>query len=81
MVDEAFDHAVIDALRRHDIEFFRSAPLHKLMSGSSEIRNWICLAGAGRARSRLGVVHARLPHAALTGTGLCFASFRPGASP
>ena len=46
LVDKAFDHAVIDALRRQDTAFFRAAPLHKLMSGSSEIRNWICLAGA-----------------------------------
>src|SRR5579883_2940214 len=45
VVDEAFDHALIDALRRKDNAFFRNAPLTKLMSGSSEIRNWICLAG------------------------------------
>ncbi len=79
LVDEEFDHAVIDAFRRHDVEFFRSAPLHKLMSGSSEIRNWICLAGAV-ARFELDWVSYtpgyRTP--ALTGTGLCFASFRRG---
>jgi len=82
LVDEEFDHSVIDAFRRHDTEFFRSAPLHKLMSGSSEIRNWICLAGAVKAFDLDWVSYTpgyRTP--ALTGTGLCFASFRPGVSP
>ncbi len=81
VVDEAFDHAVIEALKHHDTEFFRSAPLHKLMSGSSEIRNWICLAGAVSGLELDWVSYTpgyRTP--ALTGTGLCFASFRPGAS-
>jgi hypothetical protein len=79
VVDEAFDHAVIDALRRRDIAFFRDAPLHKLMSGSSEIRNWICLAGAVSDMDMDWVSYTpgyRTP--ALTGTGLCFAGFRPG---
>jgi hypothetical protein len=77
LVDEAFDHAVLDALRRKDIAFFRNAPLRKLQSGSSEIRNWICLAGAA---SKLDVAWTnyvpgyRTP--ALTGTGLAFASLR-----
>jgi 3-O-methylgallate 3,4-dioxygenase len=82
VVDEEFDHSVIDAFKGHDIEFFRSAPLHKLMSGSSEIRNWICLAGAVAALDLDWVSYTpgyRTP--ALTGTGLCFASFRPGAQP
>jgi hypothetical protein len=79
LVDESFDHAVIDAFKRHDTEFFRTAPLHKLMSGSSEIRNWICLAGSVAAMDLDWVSYTpgyRTP--ALTGTGLCFASFRPG---
>lgn len=81
VVDEAFDHAVIDAFRHGDREFFRTAPLHKLMSGSSEIRNWICLAGAVNGFGLDWVSYTpgyRTP--ALTGTGLCFTSFRPGAS-
>jgi 3-O-methylgallate 3,4-dioxygenase len=79
LVDEAFDHAVIDALRRHDTAFFRAAPLHKLQSGSSEIRNWICLAGAVAALELDWVSYNpgyRTP--ALSGTGLCFARFRQG---
>jgi 3-O-methylgallate 3,4-dioxygenase len=79
LVDQDFDHAVIDAFSRKDIEFFRTAPLHKLMSGSSEIRNWICLAGAVQALDLDWVSYTpgyRTP--ALTGTGLCFAGFRNG---
>jgi 3-O-methylgallate 3,4-dioxygenase len=77
VVDEAFDLAVIDALRRKDAAFFRNAPLTKLMSGSSEIRNWICLAGAVGPLDLAWASYVpgyRTP--ALSGTGLCFASFR-----
>ena len=77
IVDEAFDHAVIEALRRKDAAFFRNAPLTKLMSGSSEIRNWLCLAGTLGSMELDWVSYVpgyRTP--ALSGTGLCFASFR-----
>ena len=77
VVDEAFDHAVIEALRRKDKAFFRNAPLTKLMSGSSEMRNWICLAGTLGTMELDWVSYVpgyRTP--ALSGTGLCFASFR-----
>ena len=69
--------AVIDALRRKDANFFRNAPLTKLMSGSSEIRNWICLAGAAMPLDMVWSSYVpgyRTP--ALSGTGLTFASFR-----
>jgi catalytic LigB subunit of aromatic ring-opening dioxygenase len=77
VVDEVFDRALIDALRRKDATFFRNAPLNKLMSGSSEIRNWICLAGAAGPLELEWASYVpgyRTP--ALSGTGLCFASFR-----
>jgi 3-O-methylgallate 3,4-dioxygenase len=77
VVDEAFDHAVVEALRRKDAAFFRNAPLTKLMSGSSEMRNWICLAGTLGSMEMQWVSYVpgyRTP--ALSGTGLCFASFR-----
>ena len=77
VVDEAFDRALLDALHRKNATFFRTAPLAKLQSGSSEIRNWICLAGASGALD-VGwtsyVPGYRTP--ALTGTGLAFASLR-----
>jgi hypothetical protein len=77
VVDEAFDHALMDALRRKDAAFFRNAPLTKLMSGSSEMRNWICLAGTLGPMEMQWVSYVpgyRTP--ALSGTGLCFASFK-----
>lgn len=77
VVDEAFDHAVIEALRQRNTKFFRTAPLTKLMSGSSEMRNWFCLAGALGSLEMQWVSYVpgyRTP--ALSGTGLCFASFR-----
>jgi hypothetical protein len=77
VVDEAFDRALIDALGRKDAAFFQNAPLTKLMSGSSEIRNWICLAGAAEPLDLAWASYVpgyRTP--ALSGTGLCFASFR-----
>jgi 3-O-methylgallate 3,4-dioxygenase len=76
LVDEALDRAVLDALARKDADALRGLPLAKLQSGSSEIRNWICLGGA--------VAHLDLDWAeyvpgyrtpALTGTGLGFARF------
>jgi 3-O-methylgallate 3,4-dioxygenase len=76
VVDEAFDRSLIDALHRKDQAFFGNAPLTKLMSGSSEMRNWICLAGALGALELRWVSYVpgyRTP--ALSGTGLCFASF------
>jgi Catalytic LigB subunit of aromatic ring-opening dioxygenase len=77
VVDEAFDRALIEALRRRDGAFFRDAPPAKLQSGSSEIRNWICLAGAVAGLDLAWASYVpgyRTP--ALSGTGLCFASFR-----
>jgi Catalytic LigB subunit of aromatic ring-opening dioxygenase len=76
VVDEAFDSSLIEALRRKDLSFFRKAPLTKLMSGSSEMRNWICLAGTLGPLELQWVSYVpgyRTP--ALSGTGLCFASF------
>ena len=57
--------------------FFRNAPLTKLMSGSSEMRNWICLAGTLGALQMQWVSYVPgYRTSALSGTGLCFASFR-----
>ena len=45
-VDEALDRGVLDACKRNDGEALCSIPAEKLNSGSSEIRNWITVAGA-----------------------------------
>jgi 3-O-methylgallate 3,4-dioxygenase len=76
VVDEAFDGSLIEALRRKDLAFFRAAPLTKLMSGSSEMRNWICLAGTlGPLEMQWATYVPGYRTPALSGTGLCFASF------
>ena len=45
-VDEELDRKVLDACKRNDGEALSSIPPNKLSSGSSEIRNWITVAGA-----------------------------------
>jgi 3-O-methylgallate 3,4-dioxygenase len=74
VVDEDLDRGVIDALARKNSEALQTMPRHKLNSGSSEIRMWICVAGAVEhlnfAWSRY-VPGYRTP--AGSGTGLGFA--------
>jgi 3-O-methylgallate 3,4-dioxygenase len=74
VVDEALDRGFIDMLRRRDADAIRNLPREKLNSGSSEIRNWICVGGAVEHLS-LEWSHYepgyRTP--AGTGTGLGFA--------
>jgi Catalytic LigB subunit of aromatic ring-opening dioxygenase len=45
-VDEQLDRGVLAACRDNDGEALASIPVDKLNSGSSEIRNWIAVAGA-----------------------------------
>lgn len=45
-VDEDLDRGLLDACKRRDAEYLSSIPVEKLNSGSSEIRNWITVAGA-----------------------------------
>jgi len=46
VVDEALDRDFIDMLKRKDAKGIEGMPRQKLNSGSSEIRNWIAVAGA-----------------------------------
>jgi hypothetical protein len=46
VVDEALDRGVLDAIARKDAGALQSLPRRKLNSGSSEIRMWLCAAGA-----------------------------------
>jgi hypothetical protein len=74
VVDEDLDRGVLGACARKDAEALQSLPRRKLNSGSSEIRMWICVAGAAEhldfAWSRY-VPGYRTP--AGSGTGLGFA--------
>ena len=72
-VDEDLDHRVMDALRIRDEAALASIPRNLLNSGNSEIRNWLCMAGASwhlQLRSMNYLPCYRTP--AGTGTGLCF---------
>lgn len=73
-VDEAMDRAIIEALRMNDQAFLSALDPRKLKAGSSEIRNWLVVAGAAAGMELSWVSYTpgyRTP--ALTGTGLCFA--------
>jgi Catalytic LigB subunit of aromatic ring-opening dioxygenase len=74
VVDEALDRGLIDMMRRKDAAAIQALPREKLDSGSSEIRNWICVAGAVEHLSLEWSLYEpgyRTP--AGTGTGLGFA--------
>lgn len=74
VVEEDLDRPVIEALRKKDASFLANLDPRRLKAGSSEIRNWLVVAGAAMdlELSWLSYTPAyRTP--ALTGTGLCFA--------
>ena len=74
VVEEDLDRAVIEALKRKDTSALASLDPRRLKAGSSEIRNWIVVAGAATDLGLSWVSYTpayRTP--ALTGTGLCFA--------
>lgn len=75
-VDEELDGRVIRALRQRDAGALCGLARNQLNSGNSEIRNWICMAGAVEhlTLGSLQYIPAyRTP--AGTGTGLCFADW------
>jgi hypothetical protein len=76
-VDEELDRAVLAACRTNDGEALASIPAAKLNSGSSEIRNWITVAGA--AGHLKNVWQDYIPcyrSAAGTGCGMGFALWK-----
>jgi hypothetical protein len=46
LVDEDFDRAILKACADRDVAFLQNLPRNKLHAGSSEILNWVALAGA-----------------------------------
>lgn len=46
VVDEAFDRSVLRALESKNVAELTSFPAQRLVSGTSELRNWLVLAGA-----------------------------------
>lgn len=49
VIDEELDRAFIKALEEHDVDFLKSIPANLMTSGTSELRNWIAVAGAANA--------------------------------
>ncbi len=80
VVDEDLDLKVIDGIRRRDYGFLGGIDAKLLQAGSSEIRNWIAVAECARDLELGWVKYIpgyRTP--AQTGTGLCFAEWKPKA--
>ncbi|HMA00609.1 MAG TPA: hypothetical protein VKP66_21905 [Steroidobacteraceae bacterium] len=77
LVDEDFDRAILKACADKDAAFLQNLPRNKLNSGSSEILNWVGVAGACEHLDLDWFDYVpgyRTP--AGTGTGLSFASWR-----
>src|SRR5215510_4631262 len=76
LVDEDLDRAVLKACADKDAHFLRNLPRNKLHAGSSEILNWVALAGSVEHLDMNWFEYVpgyRTP--AGTGTGLSFASW------
>ena len=76
LVDEDFDRAILKACADKDAAFLQSLPRNKLNAGSSEILNWVALAGAAEHLDMSWFEYVpgyRTP--AGTGTGLSFATW------
>jgi catalytic LigB subunit of aromatic ring-opening dioxygenase len=74
VTDEELDQAVIEAIRRKDMETLARLDPRRLKAGSSEIRNWIAVASAATDLDLTWIEYVpvyRTP--ALTGIGLGFA--------
>jgi hypothetical protein len=73
-VDEALDRSVIDALHAKDHTLLAALDPRRLKAGSSEIRNWLVIAGAAADLELTWLSYTPAYRTkALTGTGLCFA--------
>jgi Catalytic LigB subunit of aromatic ring-opening dioxygenase len=76
LVDEDFDRAILKACAGKDTKFLQNLPRNKLHAGSSEILNWVSVAGACEHLEFDWFEYVpgyRTP--AGTGTGLSFASW------
>ncbi len=76
LVDEVFDRAILKACADKDAHFLQNLPRNKLHAGSSEILNWVGVAGACEHLDLNWFEYVpgyRTP--AGTGTGLSFASW------
>lgn len=76
LVDEQFDRDILKALETKDDTFIANLPMKKLKQGSSEILNWVCLAGAmGDIPMQWADYIPGYRTPAGTGTGISFAEW------
>ncbi len=76
IIDEELDRIVVDALAEKDVETLRTLPRERLdrAAGTTEIRNWIVLAGAMEGLSmNLASYEPCYRSPAATGLGMAFA--------
>jgi 3-O-methylgallate 3,4-dioxygenase len=74
MVNEELDRKVVGAIERKDHDALTSLPANLLHTGSSEIRNWICVAAAAKDLKLDWISYVPAYRSrAMTGVGLCFA--------
>ena len=82
VTDATLDGTVLDALKQDDREAIAAIPECALLSGSSEIRNWLMLGGAVSGLSLSWCeYHPIYRTPAGTGVGLGFAAWHPSPSP
>jgi len=77
VVEEELDRAIIEALKKKDLDFLAGLDPRRLKAGSSEIRNWIVAASAATGLDLTWISYTpsyRTP--AGTGIGLAFATWR-----
>jgi hypothetical protein len=76
LVDEELDRAILKALAEKDGAFLQNLPRSKLQAGSSEILNWVALAGAAEGIDLNWFEYVPgYRTAAGTGTGMSFATW------
>ncbi|MGA2396128.1 MAG: hypothetical protein ABSH03_22565 [Candidatus Lustribacter sp.] len=81
VVDEGFDRAILTAFQERDVETLKSIPPERLVSGTSEIRNWLVLAGALEAcESEIIDYVPAYRSTAKTGCGMAFMRWRESRS-
>jgi Catalytic LigB subunit of aromatic ring-opening dioxygenase len=76
VVDEKLDRRVLDAIKRKDIDVLRAISRNELNSGSSEILNWIMVAGMSEALTNdWSEYYPGYRTPAGTGTGIGFSTW------
>jgi hypothetical protein len=76
ILDEEFDRKIISAMNGKDETLLTSIPNERLMSGTSEIRNWIVTAGATEHLEMKLIDYAPCYRSAAgTGVGMGFAAW------